>query len=231
MERILLKISGESIANSKDLVDAKCLNEIIKQIKVLSKQYQIAIVIGGGNIWRGAKDNNLSISRNISDSIGMIATTINATILCELLNQNNVATKVFSSHACYNLTSPINYQDINLWLQSGGVVIFSGGTGNPYFTTDTGAALRAAEINAHWIIMGKNGVDGIFSDDPKKNPGAKFFERLSYDEIIENKLKVMDTTALSICRENKIKIKVFNAAKENGYVDAINNKIKLTIVE
>lgn len=233
MDRVLIKISGESIANDKSIADAKQVKKLVKQIEAISKKYSVAIVIGGGNIWRGAKDSGLDIPRPISDTVGMVATTINATILAESIKSySSCNAKVFAAGDCYNLTNKINHTEINDFLnKKGNVVVFAGGTGNPYFTTDSGAALRAAEIKAKWILMGKNGVDGIYSADPKKDKNAKLYSKLSYKEIIDKKLSVMDLTALTLCSENGIKIKVFNATKDNSYVDAVNDKIKSTIVE
>ncbi len=233
MDRILIKISGESIADENAIANAAKVKDLVKQIETISAKYSVAIVIGGGNIWRGAKNSGLDIPRPISDTVGMVATTINATILAESINSySKCKAKVFAAGECYNLTNKINHNEINEWLsKKGNVIVFAGGTGNPYFTTDSGAALRAAEIKAKWIVMGKNGVDGIYSADPKKDKNAKLYSKLSYKEIIDKKLSVMDLTALTLCSENGIKIKVFNANKKNGYVDAINDKIKSTIVE
>ena len=231
MHTYLIKISGESLSDKDGIASVKKINSLVKQIKEISKNNKIAIVIGGGNIWRGAR-NGLNISRPISDTIGMIATCINATILSESLNSNGVNSKVFSPKQCAGLTNDINYAEINAWLsKKGNVVIFASGTGSPYFTTDSGAALRASEINAEWILMAKNNVDGVYDDDPIKNKHAKFYSNLKYDEIIKKNLKVMDLTALTICKENKIKIKVFNASKDDCYINAIKNKIKCTIIE
>lgn len=231
MQTYLIKISGESLSDNEGIASAKKINSLVKQIKEISKNNKIAIVIGGGNIWRGAR-NGLKISRPISDTIGMVATCINATILSESLNANGVNSKIFSPKQCAGLTNDINYSEINAWLsKKGNVVIFASGTGSPYFTTDSGAALRASEINAKWILMAKNNVDGVYDDDPHKNKHAKFYNNLNYDEIIEKNLKVMDLTALTICKENKIKIKVFNASKEDCYINAIKNKIKCSIIE
>lgn len=233
MERILVKISGESLALDKQgIIDAQKLTVVATQLKSLTKKYSVSIVIGAGNIWRGAKDCGLPIARTISDSIGMVGTVINATILAEALRTQGLQVKVFSPITVGTLTRDIDFIKINGWLnQSSHIAIFAGGTGNPYFTTDSGAALRASEIGAKWILMGKNGVDGVYSDDPKKNKKAVFFPHLTYQEILAKRLQVMDLTALTICQENKIKIKVFNAQLKNGWKDAMDAKIKATIIE
>lgn len=232
MDRILIKISGESISGKDCIVCNNKIKDLANQLKEISKNYSVGVVIGGGNIWRGAKDSGLDISRPVSDTIGMISTNINAIIVSEVLNSLGVKAKVFSPCKTSELTNNIDFTEINNWLNTkGNIAFFAGGTGNPFFTTDTGAALRAAEINAKWILMGKNGVDGIYSDDPKKNKNAKLFNKLSYKEVLDKQLKVMDLTALAICMENKIKIKVFNANQKDSYIKALKNEIKTTIVE
>ncbi|MGL4950749.1 MAG: UMP kinase [Mycoplasma sp.] len=233
MERILIKISGESIGNNGvSILNADKVKELANELKEITKTHSVSIVVGAGNIWRGAKDSGLNIPRTISDNLGMVGTVINATTLAETLKEIGIDTRVYSPLKVGTLTFDIDHSEINQFLNAGkNIVIFAGGTGNPFFTTDSGAALRAAEIGAKWILMGKNGVDGVYSDDPKTNPKAIRFENLKYSEILEKQLKVMDLTALTLCMENGIKIRVFNANSKNGFYDAINNKIKSTIIE
>ncbi|MGL4952077.1 MAG: UMP kinase [Mycoplasma sp.] len=233
MERILIKISGESIGNNTDgILNSERVKQLVKELKEITLTHSVSIVVGAGNIWRGAKDSGLDISRPISDNLGMVGTVINATTLCESLKSIGVNARVYSPLKVGTLTFDINHTEINDFLNiKGNVIIFAGGTGNPYFTTDSGAALRAAEIGAKWVIMGKNGVDGVYSSDPKTNPNAIRFDNLSYNEVLEKQLKVMDLTALTLCMENEIKIRVFNADLENGFLNAINNKIKSTIIQ
>lgn len=234
MERILVKISGESISGTQEIIKSSRILEIIEELKELSKEYSVSVVIGAGNIWRGSKDTGLNIDRNISDGIGMISTVLNATVIASAINagQDHQIVKVFSPLQVGNFTMPINYSKIEKWLsKKGNIAFFAGGTGNPFFTTDSGAALRAAEIKAKWIVMGKNGVDGIYSADPKTNPNAVFYDKLSYREVFDKQLKIMDLTALTLCMENNIKIIIFNANQKNGIKKALMGNIKSTIVE
>lgn len=233
MERILVKISGESISGTKEIIDANRVQEIIEELKELSKEYSVSVVIGAGNIWRGSRDSGLNINRNISDGIGMMSTVLNATIIASALNASGEEiAKVFSPLQVGYFTAPINFNKIEKWIsKKGNIAFFAGGTGNPFFTTDSGAALRAAEIKAKWIVMGKNGVDGVYSADPKTNPNATFYDKLSYREVFDKQLKIMDLTALTLCMENNIKIIIFNASQKDGIKKALKGNIKSTIVE
>ncbi|MGL4948375.1 MAG: UMP kinase [Mycoplasma sp.] len=233
MERILLKISGESIGNGANgILNPTKVKQLAEELKNISNEYSVSVVIGAGNIWRGGKDSGLDIPRTISDNLGMVGTVINATTIAESLKAIGINARVYSPLCVGTLTHDINHTDIKNFLnQKNNIAIFAGGTGNPFFTTDSGAALRAAEIGAKWILMGKNGVDGVYSDDPRVNPNATMFDELKYSEVLEKKLKVMDLTALTLCMENDIKIKVFNADHENGFYKALNNKIKSTVIQ
>lgn len=232
MERILIKISGESIGGENNILDAAKLKKVALEISKLTKQYSVSIVLGAGNIWRGAKDSGLEIARTISDGLGMTGTVINGVALAEVLNNMGLKTLVFSPWKVGTFTHDIDFRCINEWLNiEKQIAIFAGGTGNPFFTTDSGAALRAAEIGAKWIVMCKNGVDGVYSDDPKINKKAIFYDHLTYDDVFKQKLRVMDLTALTLCMENKIKIKVCNASVENGISNAMSGKNKSTIIE
>ncbi|WP_027334222.1 UMP kinase [Mycoplasma elephantis] len=234
-KRILLKLSGEGLANKeKDLlIDYAKVSKIAKQLVELKKTHnlEIAIVVGGGNLFRGAYANKNGMTRTRADYIGMLATIMNGKALQDIFEKNGLSTKVLSSlimdpKVCETYTT----EKANNYLSNKNVVIFVAGTGRPFFTTDTASTLFATEINADLILMGKNKVDGVFDSDPKTNPKAKHFPHISYDQIIEQKLQVMDLTATSMARDNDIKLIVFDITKEDSIVKAINKDIKITEV-
>ncbi len=233
-KRILLKISGEALLGQQDFgIDPEPVHQIASEIKkAYEKEVQIAIVVGGGNIFRGMKNSSkLGMDRASGDYVGMLATVMNAIALQSELKKINVDCRVQSAIDMEKIAEPyIRFKAIR-HLEKNRVVIFAAGTGNPFFTTDTAAALRASEINADVMLMAKNGVDGIYSDDPKTNPNAKKYDRISYDEIIKNNLKVMDSTAATLCCENNIPICVFDFNAHNSIMDILNNKNIGTIVE
>ncbi len=233
-KRILLKLSGEALKGNNQNFDLQIINQIAKQIIELNKEkYEIAIVIGGGNIWRGALNQNFIINRVNSDYIGMLATLMNSIFLSEVLNKlKNNSTYIFSKLEMFNLTQPFNYVKINETLSENKIVIFAAGTGSPFFTTDTTSILRALEINADVVLMAKNAVDGVYDSDPNINKNAKFMKKISYKEIIEKNLKIIDTTAAILANENHIKTIVFNINKKNSIFNVIKNKnFKYTFIE
>ncbi len=211
-KRILLKLSGEAFSGKEDCgVDASTLSKVAKQIKrVMEMGVGIAIVVGGGNIWRGAKAEKDGMDRVTADYAGMLATVINALALQDMLEREGVITRTQTAIDIRQVAEPYIRRRAIRHLEKGRVVIFAAGTGNPYMTTDTAAALRAIEIEAEVLLMTKNNVDGIYSEDPLKNPKAKKFDRLTYLEALNMRLEVMDATALSLCLENKLPIIVFN---------------------
>jgi uridylate kinase len=208
-KRILLKLSGEALVGEEQFgIDFNKINIIAGQIKeVRDLGVQVAIVVGGGNIFRGAAAQG--IERVSADYMGMLATVINALALQSVLEKNNVHTRVQTAIEMQKLAEPFIRRRALRHLEKGRVVIFAGGTGNPYFTTDTTAALRAMEIEAQ-VIMKATKVNGVYDSDPVKNPGAKKFSILTYLEALKRRLKVMDSTALSLCMDNKLPIIVFN---------------------
>ena len=208
---MVLKLSGESLAGSQRWgIDLKALFQIAKEIKSAhQKGVQIGVVVGGGNIWRGGRDQGLELDRVIADHMGMLATIINALAFQDALEQLGIHTRVLSAMEVAKVAEPFIRRRSIRHLEKGRVVIFAAGTGNPYFSTDTAAALRAVEIGAD-ILLKATHVDGIYPDDPKKNPKATRFEKLSYQEAIQKKLKIMDTSALALCQENKIPVRVFD---------------------
>ncbi len=212
-KRILLKVSGESLADKEEgeIFDAKNLKYISESIKVLyDRGVQICIVVGGGNIWRGKLASSIGVERSTADYMGMLGTIINALALQSSLEQVGVATRVMTSLEIRQVAEPYVQRRAIRHLEKGRVVIFGGGTGNPYFTTDTCAALRASEVGCDAIFMGKNGVDGVFTADPKTHKDAEFIEEITYHGMLEKDLQIMDATAVSLCKNSGIEIRVFN---------------------
>jgi len=211
-KRVLLKLSGEAFAGDKEVgIDIATLTKVAKQMKsVMEMGVEVAIVVGGGNIWRGNEAEANGIDRVTADYAGMLATVINALALQDILEREGVHTRTQTAIGINQVAEPYIRRRAIRHLEKGRVVIFAGGTGNPYMTTDTAAALRAIEINAEVLLMTKNKVDGIYSSDPIKNRDAKKFERLAHLEALNLRLEVMDATALSLCLENKLPIIVFD---------------------
>ena len=211
-KRVLLKLSGEAFSGEKDYgIDAPTLSRIAKQIKqVMEMGVGVAIVVGGGNIWRGIEAEKDGIDRVTADYAGMLATVINALALQDILEREGVTTRTQSAITIQQVAEPYIRRRAIRHLEKGRVVIFASGTGNPYMTTDTAAALRAIEIEAEVLLMTKNNVDGIYDADPLKNPNAKKFDKLTYLKALNMRLEVMDATALSLCLENKLPIIVFD---------------------
>ncbi|MCS7214665.1 MAG: UMP kinase [Thermodesulfovibrio sp.] len=215
--RVLLKLSGEALMGEKGYgIDPFTVNYMAEEIK---KAYQlgveIAVVIGGGNIWRGGEAQAQGIERATADYMGMLATVINALALQNALEKHEVDTRVQSAIDMRELAEPYIRRKAIRHLEKGRVVIFAAGTGNPYFTTDTAAALRAIEIGSDVILKGTK-VDGIYSSDPVKDPKARKFDTLTYMDVIRNSLKVMDSTAITLCMDNNLPIIVFNIRKSDN---------------
>ena len=217
--RIVLKLSGEALAGSLGYgIDPPVLDRIGAEVRdVADLGVQLAIVIGGGNIFRGVAASAGGMDRATADYMGMLATIINALALQDSLEKAGVQTRVLSAIEMRAVAEPYIRRRAIRHLEKGRVVIFAAGTGNPYFSTDTAAALRALEIGAEVILMAKNKVDGVYSDDPFRNPEAVKFDSLSYKQAIEMGLRVMDTTAMALCMENHLPIVVFNL-QENGNI-------------
>jgi uridylate kinase len=211
-KRVLLKLSGEAFAGGADYgIDTATLTKIAKQIKqVVEMNVGVAIVVGGGNIWRGAEAEAKGMDRSTADYAGMLATVINALALQDALEREGVTTRTQSAILIQQVAEPYIRRRAIRHLEKGRVVIFAGGTGNPYMTTDTAAALRAVEVEAEVLLMTKNNVDGIYTADPLTDPKAKKFDKLTHLEALNLRLEVMDATALSLCLENKLPILVFD---------------------
>ena len=209
-KRILLKLSGEALAGDKKTgIDANVLGRICDEIKKVKELgVEIAIVVGGGNFWRGKYGTEME--RTTSDYMGMLATVMNAITLQSAFKNIGVPCRVQSAINMNQITEPYIRFKAQRHLEKNRVVIFAAGTGNPFFTTDTASALRASEVNAQVMLMAKNGVDGVYTDDPNVNKDAKKLENINYDEIIKNDLKVMDRSACDLCQQNNIPIIVFD---------------------
>ncbi len=217
-ERILLKLSGEALMG--DLAygaDPKRIAAIAAQVKaVADRGVQIAIVVGGGNIYRGLSSAAAGMDRATGDYMGMLATVLNALALQDALETAGAVTRVQSAITISEVAEPYIRRRAMRHLEKGRIVIFAAGTGNPFFTTDTAAALRALEIHAEAILMAKNGVEGVYTADPREEPDARFIEEISHREAIEQRLAVMDSTALSLCMDNGLPIYVFNMDDERN---------------
>lgn len=222
-KRILLKLSGEALMGkekSSKVLDKEVLFNVANQVKVLSeKGVEVCIVIGGGNIFRGKYCEELSIERASADYMGMVATIFNSLAFKASLDALNVDNVVMSALNINQVCEPYYYLKAKRHLEKKRVVIFAAGTGNPYFSTDTCAALRASEMNADVILMAKNGVDGVYDKDPKTHDDAKMYQHISYSEVLNKKLEVIDLSAINLCSDNKIKLIVFNMDKENAIID------------
>ncbi|MBR1617804.1 UMP kinase [bacterium] len=232
-KRILLKLSGEALLGDKDFgICPDTLNFIAHEIKkIYDKNVQIGIVVGGGNIFRGLKNSSkLGLNQATGDAIGMMATTMNSVILSEQLQNIGVKSVVLSAINMEKIAQFFVRQKAIGYLENNTVVIYAAGTGNPYFTTDTAAALRAIETECDVMIMAKNGVDGVYDDDPNINPHAKKYDKITYDEIIQKNLKVMDIASCVLSKQNNLPIQVFDFNLENGLLNILNGENVGTIL-
>ena len=231
-KRILLKLSGEAFSGGADFgIDPSVVTEIAKRIKrVANMGVGVAVVVGGGNIWRGAEAAHSGMDRATADYAGMLATIINSLSLQDALERENVITRTQSAINIQQVAEPYIRRRAIRHLEKSRVVIFAGGTGNPYMTTDTAAALRAIEIEAEVLLMTKNNVDGVYSADPRKDKSARRFDSLTYLEALNMRLEVMDATALSFCLENKLPIIVFNLMEDRSIERAVMGESIGTLV-
>ena len=228
-KRILLKLSGEALAgDNKTGISPEIVNEITEQIKEIKDLgVEIAIVVGGGNFWRGKYGH--SMEKTTSDYMGMLATTINALGLRDALEAKGMYTRVQTAIEMREIAEPYIKRKATKHLEKGRIVIFAAGTGNPFFTTDTCAALRAAEIDADVVLFAKN-IDGVYTADPKKDPDAKKLEEMTYDDIIHHDLAVIDSTASSFGRDNKLPILIFGLNEPENIYKAVSGEKLGTIV-
>lgn len=232
-QRVILKLSGEALAGSKQIgIDPKTVNEIAQEIiEAYETGVQIAIIVGGGNIWRGKSASEMGIDRASADYMGMLATVINALALQNALESLGVDTRAMTSISMEAVAEPYIRRRAIRHLEKGRIVIFGGGTGNPFFSTDTTAALRAAEINADAILMAKNRVDGVYDSDPHINPDAKKYDYLTFLDLVNQNLKVMDSTAATLCMDNNIDVVVFNMNTKGNIKKAVQGHIIGTTVK
>lgn len=231
-KRILLKLSGESLMGNKSFgIDNERLNQYAREIKtIVDEGVELAIVIGGGNIFRGIQAEQGVIDRVQGDYMGMLATVINSMALQSALESIGVKTRLQTAIKMEQIAEPFIKRRAVRHLEKRRVVIFGAGTGNPYFTTDTAASLRAIEIEANIILKGTR-VDGIYTADPEKDPSAKKYEKVSFDEVYENELNVMDMTAFTLCKENKIPIVVFDINKTGNLMRVVKGEQVGTLVD
>lgn len=218
-QRIILKFSGEAlVAEGNFGIDPDIVNRLARDIADMQRNtgVEIAVVIGGGNIWRGMSASTKGMDRATADYMGMLATVLNALALQDALEQLSVETRVQTAVDMHQIAEPFIRRRAIRHMEKGRVVILAAGTGNPYFTTDTAAALRAAELGADVILMAKNGVDGVYSADPKVDATAKRYDRLTYQEVLEKNLRVMDAAAVALCRDNDLPIIVFDVQQDGN---------------
>ena len=232
-KRVLLKLSGESFADSKTNfgISPNILNRIANEISKASKDgIQIAIVVGGGNFFRGVNESAKDMAQANADYMGMLATVINAVALKDALDRNGNETRVQSAIDMTAVAEPYIRLRAIRHLEKGRIVIFAAGTGNPYFTTDTAASLRAAEIDAQEVIKSTR-VEGVYDKDPEKNKDAVMYKNISYKEVVSNKLGVMDLTAITLCEENEMPIRVFDGTKEDNIYKVLTGDKLGTVIK
>jgi len=229
--RILLKLSGEAVSGSGTVFNFKTLNQIAKEIKsVRDEGARIGIVLGGGNIVRGRDLTPFGLDRIQSDYIGMLATVINSMLMLEVLKANGISAVMQSALEINTVTEGVVLRRTRKYIEDNNVVLFAGGTGNPYFTTDSAAALRACEIGAN-VFLKATKVDGIYDRDPEKHKDSTFFQTLTYDQILQKRLNVMDMAAVSMCRDNHIPMIVFNIFREGFLLRAVHGEEIGTLIK
>ncbi len=230
--RVLLKLSGEALMGESHYgIDPAVVTSLAQQIKKVAKNdVQMAVVIGGGNIWRGISASIKGMDRSTADYMGMVATVLNGLALQEASERAGVPTRVMTAIEMHEVAEPYIRRRAIRHMEKGRVVILAAGTGNPYFTTDTAAALRALELNADILLMAKNGIDGVYDSDPRLNLNARRYEQVSHQEAIEKDLRVMDAAALSLCRENNVPILVFDIREDDAIERAVEGEQVGTLV-
>lgn len=231
-KRLLLKLSGEALMGEREFgTDPERVAVIAAQVAgVQERGVEVALVVGAGNIYRGLRGAASGMDRATADYMGMLATVLNALTLQDALEKRGAHTRVQSAITISEVAEPYIRRRAMRHLEKGRIVIFAAGTGNPFFTTDTAAALRAVEIHAEAILMAKNGVRGVYSGDPRTDPDAQFIERITHMEAIQRRLKVMDTTALTVCMENELPLHVFNMDDERNIDRIVSGEMVGTLV-
>lgn len=228
IKRVILKLSGEALAKKEGGYNDELIENIANQVKtIVDKGTDVGVVIGGGNYWRGRSNDN--IDRTKADQIGMLATIMNCIYVSEIFRSQGLKTNILTPFECGSMTKLFSKDRANKYFEKGMVVFFAGGTGHPYFSTDTGIVLRAIELDADAILFAK-AIDGIYDSDPKLNPEAKKYDTISINEVVEKKLGVIDMTASVMCMENKMPLMVFGLEEENSIVNALSGKFNGTVV-
>ena len=228
IKRVILKLSGEALAKKEGGYNDELIENIANQVKtIVEKGTDVGVVIGGGNYWRGRSNDN--IDRTKADQIGMLATIMNCIYVSEIFRSQGLKTNILTPFECGSMTKLFSKDRANKYFEKGMVVFFAGGTGHPYFSTDTGIVLRAIELDADAILLAK-AIDGIYDSDPKINPEAKKYDTISINEVVEKKLGVIDMTASVMCMENKMPLMVFGLEEENSIVNALSGKFNGTVV-
>ena len=228
-KRVLLKLSGEALAGEKKTgFDEATVKEVARQVKLaVDDGVEVGVVIGGGNFWRGRESD--AIDRTKADQIVMLATVMNAIYVSEIFRSTGMMTQILTPFECGSMTKLFSKDRANKYFEKGMVVFFAGGTGHPYFSTDTGVALRAIEMEADCILLAK-AIDGVYDSDPKLNPNARKYDTITIQEVIDQKLAVVDLTASIMCMENHIPMAVFSLNEKDGIVNAMQGKINGTVV-
>ena len=228
IKRVILKLSGEALAKKEGGYNDELIENIANQVKTIVDQgTDVGVVIGGGNYWRGRSNDN--IDRTKADQIGMLSTIMNCIYVSEIFRSQGLKTNILTPFECGSMTKLFSKDRANKYFEKGMVVFFAGGTGHPYFSTDTGIVLRAIELDADAILLAK-AIDGIYDSDPKINPEAKKYDTISINEVVEKKLGVIDMTASVMCMENKMPLMVFGLEEENSIVNALSGKFNGTVV-
>lgn len=230
MQRILMKLSGEALAGEKRFgFDEETVRKVALQVaRLVNDKIQVGIVIGGGNFWRGRTSEN--IDRTKADQIGMLATVMNCIYVSEIFRSVGIRTEILTPFECGAFTELFSKDRANKCFESGQVIFFAGGTGHPYFSTDTGVVLRAIEVDADVILLAKS-IDGVYDDDPNKNPAAKKYDEVTIDEVIAKNLQVVDMTASILARDNKMPMWVFKLNEEDSIVNAVKGNFSGTRVK
>ena len=228
IKRVILKLSGEALAKKEGGYNDELIENIANQVKtIVNKGTDVGVVIGGGNYWRGRSNDN--IDRTKADQIGMLATIMNCIYVSEIFRSQGIKTNILTPFECGSMTKLFSKDRANKYFEKGMVVFFAGGTGHPYFSTDTGIVLRAIELDADAILLAK-AIDGVYDSDPKLNPDAKKYDKISITDVVDKHLGVIDMTASVMCMENKMPLMVFGLNEKDSIVNALSGKFNGTIV-
>jgi len=231
-KRVLLKLSGEGLAGEDGSgINMSAVRKVAAEIaQIIKLGVQVCVVVGGGNFFRGAKNVSEVMDRSVADQIGMLATVMNAVALKSVLQMSGCKVEIFSGLAVPQVCKSYSFNEAFATLNDGAVVIFAGGTGSPYFTTDTGAALRAVEMHCD-IMLKSTQVDGVYDADPRTNPNAKRYDEITFAEVLQKHLNVLDMTAVAMARDNHLPVMIFKQSADNSIVEAVCGQVKCTIIK